>query len=296
MKSGGPLKRALVWYLIFTMGITVLLDGVRVLAFRESNVRYLLSFLTVWVPGGTALCVVRKYLGGRLFFSFRSCGVDKLLLGCVIPVVYLLASYGIYWLCVPNSYRGSAFLANRIRTTFGLRLSDGAVIFIFFITGTLIGMVSAAGEEIGWRGFLYPALEKLCGRWTALLAGGAVWSAWHMPLIVGRVYLTAAPLWYVIPIFTVVITGMGIILAWLCAVSESLWPAVILHAVHNMLDTMIFRTVTDHTGSAFFTGEQGALTAAAVVSMAVAALVLWNRRDKFRKLNGGKWEQKKKKN
>jgi membrane protease YdiL (CAAX protease family) len=39
------------------------------------------------------------------------------------------------------------------------------------------------GEELGWRGFLQPHLQRrMAPLWAALLVG-AVWTAWHMPLV-----------------------------------------------------------------------------------------------------------------
>ena len=47
----------------------------------------------------------------------------------------------------------------------------------------LINMFAALGEEIGWRGFLYPQLEAGFGRRKGWLLGGFIWGAWHWPLM-----------------------------------------------------------------------------------------------------------------
>ncbi|MFQ1002395.1 CPBP family intramembrane glutamic endopeptidase [Modestobacter sp. SSW1-42] len=39
-----------------------------------------------------------------------------------------------------------------------------------------------AGEEVGWRGFLQPRLERRHARVTAAGLVGLVWAAWHLPL------------------------------------------------------------------------------------------------------------------
>ncbi len=48
--------------------------------------------------------------------------------------------------------------------------------------GALINSVLATGEELGWRGWLLPALRPL-GTWPALLISGAVFGVWHTPII-----------------------------------------------------------------------------------------------------------------
>ena len=37
-------------------------------------------------------------------------------------------------------------------------------------------------EEIGWRGFLQPALEKKMPFWLAAIVVGVIWGVWHLPL------------------------------------------------------------------------------------------------------------------
>ena len=48
--------------------------------------------------------------------------------------------------------------------------------------GALLNSVLAFGEELGWRGWLVPALRPL-GTWPTLLLSGAIWGVWHSPLI-----------------------------------------------------------------------------------------------------------------
>ncbi len=51
-------------------------------------------------------------------------------------------------------------------------------------TGVLLstGLIPAFGEELGWRGYLLPSLLAL-GHRKALLHHGAIWGAWHWPLL-----------------------------------------------------------------------------------------------------------------
>jgi membrane protease YdiL (CAAX protease family) len=48
--------------------------------------------------------------------------------------------------------------------------------------GATVNAAAALGEETGWRGYLYERLAGL-GFWRASLATGALWGAWHVPLI-----------------------------------------------------------------------------------------------------------------
>ncbi|MBT2485244.1 CPBP family intramembrane metalloprotease [Microbacterium sp. ISL-108] len=95
----------------------------------------------------------------------------------------------------------------------------------------LFNSIAAFGEEIGWRGWLLPALRPL-GTWPALLISGAIWGFWHSPVILlgcnfGRTDVTGVLLMMGGCI------AWGILLGWLRLRSASVWPAVIAHGSLN---------------------------------------------------------------
>ncbi|KKX96366.1 CPBP family intramembrane glutamic endopeptidase [Microbacterium sp. Ag1] len=103
--------------------------------------------------------------------------------------------------------------------------------------GGLFNGLFAFGEELGWRGWLLPALRPL-GTWPALILSGVIWGLWHSPVILlgynfGRTDITGV-------LFMVGgCVAWGILLGWLRLRSASVWPAVIAHGSLNAAAGMV---------------------------------------------------------
>ncbi|MBK0417841.1 CPBP family intramembrane metalloprotease [Leucobacter sp. CSA1] len=95
----------------------------------------------------------------------------------------------------------------------------------------LVGSIAAFGEEIGWRGWLLPALRPL-GAWPALLLSGAIWGLWHTPVILLGYNFNRTD-WSGVALMTVGAVVWGVLFGWVRLRSGSVWPAVLGHAALN---------------------------------------------------------------
>lgn len=138
------------------------------------------------------------------------------------------------------------------------------------IAATTVNAVVAFGEELGWRGFLVPALRPL-GTWPSLLLSGAIWGVWHAPIILlgynfGRFDLTG------VLFMTGGCIAWGILLGWLRLRSASVWPAVFAHGMMNASAALI--TLLYASGTTFDMAVAGPLGVAGWIVCAIAAVVL----------------------
>ena len=239
-----------------------------------------LYLILMWIPALAAVvgnCISFRENGEpfslKKLFSrggFRRCRLRYVLLGCLLPLVYLLIPYMVYWRLRPDNfaYHGVAL---------GLVLKD---ILPVLVLGIFLSLLSALGEELGWRGFMVPALYQHLGLNRMLLISGLFWCCWHLPLLIGGDYMPGTPLWYQLPAFVLCIFPVGVMTALLTLESGSVWPAAFLHAAHNNYDQMVFQAITRGDDMMYFVSETGVLT---ILCAWVLAAGLYIRAGKQRK-------------
>ena len=100
-----------------------------------------------------------------------------------------------------------------------------------------ISLFAALGEEIGWRGYMFPELKERLGYTKGVLLGGVIHGAWHFPLMLlvgyeyGKDYI-GAPLLGLFA-FCVFTTSTGIISDFFYEKSGSIWLCGLYHAAGN---------------------------------------------------------------
>ena len=85
-------------------------------------------------------------------------------------------------------------------------------------------------EEVGWRGYLQPKLEKKFGFIIATLINCTIWIVWHIPLcfIKGTYQYSGSYLWFAISLL-----DSAFSLAALNKVKGSIVPCILFHAIGN---------------------------------------------------------------
>ena len=205
-----------------------------------------MTSILMFCPAVAAFIVQIVYYRREKILGWRRCKFRYIVAGTLIPFLYLGFSYGVFWIVAGRTFTG--------------RLSTSSVgILLLLIPSSLL---TAAGEEIGWRGFLLPKMTEVWHVKTALLLSGLIWAVWHFPLMIVGLYQAGTPVWYQLPLFTIEILAVAAILGTIRLQSKSVWPAIFLHAAHNYFDQIILSPLTEDGISHYFVGETGIITAA----------------------------------
>jgi len=233
----------------------------------------------MWCPALAALVSCR--LLGR---DIRTIGWQwpepkYLIAAYFIPLAYTSASYGFVWavgLAGWNSQFVGAAVQELGLTGLPRSLSFAVCIALMTTGGVIENLSTTLGEEIGWRGFLVPELAKKMSFTRVGLLSGFIWAAWHSPLIVFADYNANTNRCYALVCSTVTCISVSFILAWIRLKSESIWPAALLHASHNLFIPVVFDNLTRNTGmTLWYTTEFGV---GLVATSAAFALYFWHRR------------------
>lgn len=109
--------------------------------------------------------------------------------------------------------------------------------------GPLINSLAAFGEELGWRGFLWPRLAPM-GFWPATIVSGVIWGLWHAVIValLGFNY-PGHPVLGVIWM-CLLTTVLGTWMNWLMSRTGSTLLASWVHGVFNSQGYGIWRALT----------------------------------------------------
>lgn len=152
------------------------------------------------------------------------------ILAFVLPIVYFDLGELIYYAIFPKALDFSQL------NNYGIPQGLLFLIPLSAISSTFIFSFGALGEEIGWRGYLYPKLEELFGTTKAVILGGIIWGVWHYPALYaghnfGHDYIGEP--WTGFAVFTIFTIVVGAILYYFTKRTDSVWVAAFMHAANN---------------------------------------------------------------
>ncbi len=121
-------------------------------------------------------------------------------------------------------------------------LPGPAMVGLSFVQVLLLG--GPLNEELGWRGFALPQLQRSYNALLSSLAVGIVWGLWHLPL-----FWAQAPGYDVLPFrwYLVNTVALSVIFTWVFnSTSGSVLLAILFHATFNTTNWLLLSLLTEH--------------------------------------------------
>jgi uncharacterized protein len=260
-------RRGVLAYLVLVVVLTTVVDA----AIFATGERMLFMVL-MWVPGLASILVRLVRREGFADVSFRFGGRRSwvaLVLGLLLPFAVGLVAYGVAW-----SIGLATFAPPETLPLLGEVSGLGPAARFVLLSGVLlvaalpVALVTATGEEIGWRGYL--VLRLLDARVPhAILLSGVIWGLWHVPLIVTGLYAAGPNHLLSAAVFMVVVVAVTFPMSWARLATGSIWPAAFLHGAWNTIIQGVFDPSTAGPNALLWTSESGLLTAATMAGLAV---------------------------
>lgn len=136
-----------------------------------------------------------------------------------------------------------------------------AAIYFLFVFIAFNGVLLGGTEELGWRGVVQPRLQQRMSVFTASLAIGVIWWAWHLPL-----FFTGNPNFSfdVAPFvsYTLFVWGSSVVFGAFFNLSQgNVLPVMVMHATVN--------------AGAFLVADGGILEGSQLVPLLVGSGLWW---------------------
>jgi membrane protease YdiL (CAAX protease family) len=266
-------KRALKVYLIITFTVSAIIEAVWI-CFDKFATQTGIAALLMFVPLIAAIFVSRKFYTKQHMLGINRCNFVYIIIAVLVPLIYLILSYGLFWFFAKGSFVGNiSDLLGKAVSDSGKKIPDYITIIISLVINFFLCVITALGEEVGWRGLMYPVMQRIWGWKKAIVVSGLIWAIWHLPIVIAGLYMPGTIMLYLIPVFVIEIFAITVIISWIRIKSNSVWTAIFLHAVHNYLDQAILQPLTKYANSAYFVGETGIITIFFTVLIAVLIII-----------------------
>ncbi|PVW13903.1 CPBP family intramembrane glutamic endopeptidase [Marixanthomonas spongiae] len=221
----------IIWsWTFWAIGLNYLTDGIN----QESIEKFLIFFFTgLYGPtiSGIVTALIFDGLNGVLNLFKKvfiwNIPFKNYLYIILLPIFFILIGIGLYKIFIGDigSFDIAAFL------------SIPTVLWAGLYAGPL-------GEEIGWRGFLLPELQKKYSNLKSAIIIGVIWFIWHIPLwwapfgtLVSGESISFLP---VITYF-IMLMCLSIIITWLVINSKgSVLVAILFHLSINAGIALLF--------------------------------------------------------
>src|SRR5574344_2136840 len=166
-------KKSNIRLIVIYLVITYFVSGIGYLIWFQPKQNEFAAFIPILGPlfgAITVYCITNR----KINLMINKISVSGIITGAFIPVIYVL-SLGCIFLITGNQFKSADV--------------TGKEIVILLIQWIFAGVC----EEIGWRGVVFPVLNRIVKFSTACIFTGIFWAIWHIPMIYGGIIVTQQP-------------------------------------------------------------------------------------------------------
>lgn len=242
-------KKQFIIYMIVAFGLAWILEIVASIFSNKGNVTVftVLLMIAMYMPFLGAL-ISRIPLKGMGWVPHLKGRIRYIFFSLWIPVLLSIIGGVLFFVIFPNAFDTEfTTLRSQLEQAGALDKleAQGITIPIYILISSIqaitfapfLNMFVALGEEVGWRGVLYPYLKDKLGVTKGRILGGTIWGCWHWPVMIlagyeyGKEYIGAPVLGPIV--FCVSTIAMGILLDYVYEKTETIWMPSLMHGAIN---------------------------------------------------------------
>lgn len=171
----------------------------------------------------------------------------SIFLAWFLPGVLSILGAVVYFIVFPNRFdlSGAYIVATLGENAMTQLEAQGMTYPVYLIISVIssmlyapwINMFFALGEEVGWRGCLYPQLKEKFGNTKGRIIGGIIWGAWHWPIMILAGYEYGSEYWGApvlgMVVFCLYTTVAGILIDEVYERTNCIWVPSLAHGAVN---------------------------------------------------------------
>ena len=249
-------RKQFVIYMIVAFGLAWILEIIASFFGNNGNQMMftIIMMITMFMPF-LGVLVARIPLKGMGWVPHLKGKIRYVLFALWMPALLSIVGGVLFFVIFPNTF-DSEFLTIRgileEAGALGQLEAQGLTIPLYILITAIqavtyapfLNMFVALGEEVGWRGTLYPYLKEKFGVTKGRIVGGTIWGAWHWPIMIfagyeyGKEYIGAPVLGPIV--FCICTVAMGILFDYVYEKTGSIWLPSLMHGATNAFTIFVY--------------------------------------------------------
>ena len=251
--------------MIAAFGLAWILDIIAIIFSNNENqmVFSIVMVITMFMPFMAAL-IARIPLKGMGWVPHLKGKIRYVFFALWMPALLSIIGGVLFFIIFPKAFDSEFLTLRGLMEEAALEKleAQGLTIPIYILISSIqaitfapfFNMFAALGEEVGWRGALYPYLKEKLGVTKGRIVGGVIWGSWYWPVMIfagyeyGKEYIGAPVLGPIVfCLFTVM---MGILCDYVYEKTETIWLPSLMHGATNAFTIFAYLTKPEYADMA----------------------------------------------